>query len=446
MKIIISLIFCSALFFVNESNATFNDAVKNYEAGKYEEALAEFKSLAEIGNKGAQYNLGFMYVDGLGVKQDLVKGYAWIKLSDEKGNSEEKQGVLKQIESYFKDEKLAQVNSFYEELVMQYGEKTIQTDLMPIFDIAANGASKFVAVPIKTTPANYPYMANVKGIEGFVSVEFYLDSKGQPVELNITESYPPQVFDREVIRAISKWKFEIPQEKLESPLRYRMEFALDEGGYSKKAIDTIKNIQGKAENGDAVSQYYFAKYGPSILRGDSINATEWYYKAAQQGIADAQHEVALNLLNGQGCMVDIEKGLKWLTKAASANLGRSQLKLSKWYSKANTADSLEKSQFWFDKAVEANDKEIAIELARMILATKRAPKLAINQLKLLDEDGESNELDYNQLFASSYAELGNYKQAIKYQKRANKIMRGYGKVPKEMQDKLTSYKELLKKS
>ncbi len=61
--------------------AGFDEGVAAHERGDYATALREFRSLAEQGHAGAQYNLGFMYSSGQGVPQDYAKAHMWYNLA-----------------------------------------------------------------------------------------------------------------------------------------------------------------------------------------------------------------------------------------------------------------------------------------------------------------------------------------------------------------------------
>jgi TPR repeat protein len=45
--------------------------------------------LAETGNVGAQYNLGFMYGRGIGVLQDYVESHKWLNLAASRSTEKE---------------------------------------------------------------------------------------------------------------------------------------------------------------------------------------------------------------------------------------------------------------------------------------------------------------------------------------------------------------------
>ena len=62
-------------------------------------------------------------------------------------------------------------------------------------------------VPSLRIPPTYPKRALRSGIEGVVTVEFTITIDGSVKDAEIIEAKPPNIFDRSVLRAISKWKF-----------------------------------------------------------------------------------------------------------------------------------------------------------------------------------------------------------------------------------------------
>lgn len=59
-----------------------------FTAGNYEKALRLWLPLAEKDNHEAQYNLGILYMKGLGVEKDLQAAFKWYKLSARNGNTD----------------------------------------------------------------------------------------------------------------------------------------------------------------------------------------------------------------------------------------------------------------------------------------------------------------------------------------------------------------------
>ncbi len=59
----------------------FEIGVNAWGRGKYETAIKEFRPLAEKGHTEAQFHLGIMYSQGLGVPKDYVQAYMWHTLA-----------------------------------------------------------------------------------------------------------------------------------------------------------------------------------------------------------------------------------------------------------------------------------------------------------------------------------------------------------------------------
>lgn len=418
--------------------ADFNQAVKNYEAGDYKKAFLEFQYLAEIGNKNAQYNLGFMYLDGLGVKQDLYKAYAWIKLSNEKSNSQETTTVLSDIRKHIKNQ--SALNTQVDEISRKFSQNSIVSELKPVF--TTDVSYKF-AKPIHTTLPSYPLRADFSNIEGYARAEFKLDENGRATHIEIVDSVPYGMFDNTTVQAIKDWFFDVSDADLNYVYSYKITFKKSGKSYSNKTRNKIKKYKALSSKGDPVGQFYYAKYG-SIVLNDDVDETTLLYKSAAQGLTDSQHELGLRLLRGDGCFKDIEKGLKWLTKAAASNFGRSQLRLSKYYSQLDSDEAFFKSQFWFDKAISSNDKGSALEIASLISNnSKYNPADVIQKLKLLSHKDVNDPAKFYMLYAAAYANLKDYNSAVKYQNKANNYIKKYSRVPTEMKKLLSGYKSKL---
>ena len=65
--------------------ADYQAAGDAYNREDYATALKEFRPLAEKGHTEAQFHLGIMYSQGLGVPQDYVQAYRWYTLAAGQG-------------------------------------------------------------------------------------------------------------------------------------------------------------------------------------------------------------------------------------------------------------------------------------------------------------------------------------------------------------------------
>lgn len=60
---------------------------------------------------------------------------------------------------------------------------------------------------------------------------------------------------------------------------------------------------------------------------DMQQAAMWYRKAAEQGDADAQHNIAVMYRNGDGVEKDIQQAVMWCRKAAEQGVAPAQYNL-----------------------------------------------------------------------------------------------------------------------
>jgi protein TonB len=59
--------------------------------------------------------------------------------------------------------------------------------------------------PISRFEPRYPPQASRDGIEGWVKLRFSIDTDGSVTDIEIIESQPKRIFDREAKKALSKW-------------------------------------------------------------------------------------------------------------------------------------------------------------------------------------------------------------------------------------------------
>ncbi|HHF6253696.1 TPA: tetratricopeptide repeat protein, partial [Haemophilus influenzae] len=85
----------------------FQQGLTAYEQSNYQTAFKLWLPLAEQGDAQAQFNLGTMYADGRGVKQDDVEAVKWFRKAAEQGvaNAQAMLGFL-----YFLGKRGVQVN------------------------------------------------------------------------------------------------------------------------------------------------------------------------------------------------------------------------------------------------------------------------------------------------------------------------------------------------
>ncbi len=101
-----------------------------FAAEKFERAhFIYLHELAPIGDKYAQYMLGFMYEHGIGVDGDIVEASAWYRIAAERGK-QEFVDVSDSSLSWLSDEQRRQANARYLELRLQYADAAVMYRLV----------------------------------------------------------------------------------------------------------------------------------------------------------------------------------------------------------------------------------------------------------------------------------------------------------------------------
>ena len=128
-------------------------------------------------------------------------------------------------------------------------------------------------------------------------------------------------------------------------------FPLDEAGCKASFEET----KGRAENGDVEAQY---DLGVCYLEGngvakDSIEAVKWFRRAAEQGYAKAQRSLGLCYITENGVTKDEDEAVKWFRKAAAQGFAEAQSNLGRCYHEGEgvTQDYAEAAK-WLRKAAE----------------------------------------------------------------------------------------------
>ncbi len=82
----------------------------------------------------------------------------------------------------------------------------------------------------------------------------------------------------------------------------------------------LQSLIKRAEKGDILSQCDLgAFYATDETFGlkDEAEAVKWYTKAAQGGYPDAQYNLGLMTLIGEGTSKDLKKGIPWMEQAVA---------------------------------------------------------------------------------------------------------------------------------
>lgn len=130
--------------------------------------------------------------------------------------------------------------------------------------------------------------------------------------------------------------------------------------------ENIETIKKMAELGDADAQNKIGicyKLGLADFPQSYEDSVKWYLKAADQGFAKAQSNLAFLFLYGEGVHQDSKKAVEWFSKAAEQGNAIAQFQLAWCYSEGDgIGQDLEKAFVWFSKAAEQGYPEAQLEV------------------------------------------------------------------------------------
>jgi uncharacterized protein len=404
--------------------ADFNSALELYSAGDYAVAHKEFLSMAEVGEKRSQFNLGVMYYYGQHVEKDINKAYAWMKLSIQSEASKDNEvEVFKSISSEVNNKKEAE-NEF-EKLNENYSTQVLLKKLYPVLIVAEN-TNGFDAVPVNVFEPKYPKEALYKGLEGWVRFQFDLDKQGTPRNIQLFDSFPEKIFVKNSMKAIKHWKFEAAKNEANQPisresLRYTMQFKIVGAGDRKIEENLYQETSQKALDGDANAQYAIGYWDKKIGSPNNINPNEWFLKAAMQGHPSAQYELGRSLVYGQGCQTDKTKGIEWLNRSASNGQDNAKLLLGSLAMKFSDLASQKRALKYLDDVKELSAPtrlSYVWMLATSPFEEISNPIKAIELTKSFSSKEFKDDATLYEIKAAAYAAMGDFEKAVDLQEEA----------------------------
>lgn len=430
------------LLFTPCSHASFEKAMELYSQGKFEEAKKSFEIMAAIGDRTSLFNLGIMHYRGESTESDPLKAYALIKIASEDYDDPQFSSIKTKIFDSFSDTEKTQAEELYAVLDDDYN---VEKNLQNLFPTPLDDEDCAPEVKrIREGKANYPTTELNSGRMGIVQLDYTISPEGYPRDVVVTSSTSKN-FASAAVKGTQKRLYEPPTNQI--PIyghRFRHTFVIDDssGGKvrTKKLSQELDEIKVAAESGSPIYQYAYAlrlnvfrsfKEYLQDLDLQYRKANEWYTKAAQNGVPQAQFEIGKNMMEGRGCEVDLENGIKWVKASAVGGYSPAQRLLAqniqeeKDISDAKSYAAID----WLRNAANSNDHAakvlLAWELTTSASGFLRDGEEALNLLNI-KKSSYHDEIRINETKAAAYAELGDFKKAIKFQKKAIKAVKKRG--------------------
>ncbi len=228
----------------------------------HKEGLAELQK-ATAGNATAQFNLGMMYAQGVGVSKDAAKAVEWYQKAAAQGDAG------------------AQVNLG---LMYAHGEGV------------PKDAAKAVEWYQKAAAQGHAFAQFNLGM-------MYVRGEGVP---------------EDVAKAVEWYQKAAAQGNAESQFYLGVMYAQGEG-VPKDAAKAVEWYQKAAAQGNAGAQLGLGvmyAHGEGVPK-DAAKAVEWYQKAAAQGHAFAQFNLGMMYVRGEGVAADKVLAYAWFNLAST---------------------------------------------------------------------------------------------------------------------------------
>ena len=278
------------------------------ETRDYETALDEFLSSAQAGDADAQYYLGMMHDDALGVPENHEIAVHWYALAARQDHAE------------------AQFSLAY-------------------------------CAPTRKRPS-WTTSAPCSGTNEL--------RQGHHAQFNLALMYNAgEGVDRNDERASHWYK----QAALHghTGAQHNLAFRYEQGkGVAKDVQAALRWFEEAAVQGHAGAQYSLAlRYddGDGVAQ-DVERAVYWYSKAAAQGHAWAQNNLGIAYDNGAGIALDHEQAAHWYERSADQGNASAQYNLARLYDRGEgVAEDREKAAYWYEQAAQGGDSWAQYALA-----------------------------------------------------------------------------------
>lgn len=424
------------------AHADFESALSAYQQKDFPAAAAEFRRLAELGDAPSQRNLAVMHVRGEHVGKDAALAWAWAALAAQ--TDPEAVALRDAIGKRLSEDEAARAEQERIALNARFGPEAVRARLMPVpaereADCTVDVTSE-AKLSTRVTP-QYPRAALSAGVEAKVCVQLYVARDGSAARRRVisaeaTANGKPAayagVFSESAMKSLRDARFVLPatESLREVPASYCIRYMLGSDGLDRKQAEELSELKQDAVAGGARSQYELARLAearsmssdflPADRKRLASTARQLYLHSAVSGYGPAQFIVARQVLTGDQCEKDVDKGLAWLELAAQQGQNdAAYLLASRLLHGDGVRADREKGLVWLETAAKGGHGRARIELARHWL--RHAPERRAEALALLPATPGEDDIGGLEGAALAAALRGDYAQAKAWQRTALEI-------------------------
>jgi len=433
----------SALSSAMPVHADFQAALREYNAGHYDVAHAQFLALAELGDCSSQFNLGAMALKGQGGPKDAGSGVGWLQAAAGNGCERLVGNKVAGLQAKLSADESAAAAG----IVARYGRDALRTQgiVSPDFSCREQVAASVLQAPVP----EYPRLAGDTRQGAIVITELTIGVDGLARDPEILLAVPETGFPAAAIESWLNSRF-VPASRGGAPIESRLQakslFAI-EGGSGLSGMDAYKSVRQRADAGAPVDGYLVGLTATldASLGISSARAGQLLLASARDGDSRAQYWVGSELHATAVCHSQVN-GAVWLRHAADGGSASAQLMLATDLLSADpSAAQAAQARSLLERAATSDTfyvrKHVVALLAASPLDSVRDPGMALSVAMKLAAGEIQSDPQMFEAVGAAYAANGDFRQASAQQQTAIRKARSLAWNTRLMTQRLAAYRD-----
>lgn len=400
--------------------ADFQQAMQDYNAGRYDAAHGEFLALAELGDCSSQFNLGAMALKGQGGPRDSASGVGWLQAAAGNGCEQLVNKRLATLSAGLSSEDARTAAA----IVGRYGHDALR--VQGVFDPDFSCADTLAPRVLSAPEPDYPQRPAAQRQQALVITALTVGTDGLAHDPEVLLAVPEEHFAAAAIEAWLNSRF-APATRNGHPVAYRLqakqEFVMAGAG-ALAQLEPLQRARSAAAAGDSQGEYLLglAATFESSLGLTSARASGLLLSAARAGGPQAQYWVGSQLRATAECHPRAD-GAVWLTHAAAGGDAAAQVLLASALLRATpSAAQVTQARAALLQAAGSGSyyvrKHVVALLAASPLDEVRDPHTALTLAQQLQAGEIQSDPDMFAAVAAAYASAGDFHAAVAQQQRA----------------------------
>ena len=423
------------------ARADFQDALGDYNAGRFEAAHAQFLSLAELGDCSSQFNLGAMALKGQGGPKDIASGVGWLQAAAANGCEKLVGNRPASLAASLTPEQSRAAAG----IRARYGPEALRAQgiVNPDFTCRDTTAARVLSAPEPDYPSRLPGGQQ----QAVVISALTIGVDGHARDPEILLAVPRPEFSAPAVEAWMNSLFAPAQrggQAIQSRLQAKTVFAI-RGGTLANA-EAFKVARPAADGGDVAAEYLVGLTATldASLGLTSEHAGQLLLDSARAGHPEAQYWVGSQLRATAACHPQSD-GAVWLRHAADGGSGAAQLLLARDLLTATPgAAQAAQARALLEKAAASDSyyvrKHVVALLAASPVDAVRDPSTALSVARQLAAGEIQSDPQMFEAVAAAYAANGDFHNAVAQQQLAVQKAQRLGWSTQAMSERLNAYR------